>query len=281
MLLATLNALHERRDELSGEIRFIFQHAEELGPGGAGQLVEAGVVDGVDLVVGAHLFSLDPLGKVGVLSGPHTAAADVFQIEIRGKGGHGAAPHESVDPVTAAAQVVSGLQHVVSRVVDPIERAVVSVTKIHAGTADNIIPEAVELGGTVRTFTAEVRTAVREAMERFARGIAEAHGCTSTFTYEEGYDSVVNDEGASALVEAAVREELGDDAFFVPPPIMGGEDFSAYLRTAPGAFFIVGAGGKDRYPHHHPRFDWDESAMRNGIAVFTRLALNYLHGGQD
>ena len=113
-------------------------------------------------------------------------------------------------------------------------------------------------------------------MERFAQGIAEAHGCTSIFEYEEGYDSVVNDEAASALVEAAVREELGDDAFFVPPPIMGGEDFSAYLTAAPGAFFIVGAGGEDHYPHHHPRFDWDEAAMRNGIAVFTRLALNYL-----
>jgi amidohydrolase len=276
MLLATLNALHERRDELTGEIRFIFQHAEELGPGGAGQLVEAGVMEGVDMVVGAHLFSLDELGKVGVLTGPHTAASDVFGIVVQGKGGHGAAPHESIDPVTAAAQVVSGLQHVVSRVVDPIERAVVSVTQIHAGTADNIIPESVELRGTVRTFSEDVRADVRHAMERLAAGIAEAHGCTSTFEYEEGYDSVVNDEEVSALVEAAIKEELGDDAFFVPPPIMGGEDFSAYLTAAPGAFFIVGAGGKDHFPHHHPRFDWDESAMRNGIAVFTRLALDSL-----
>ena len=276
MMLATLNALHERRDELTGEVRFIFQHAEELGPGGAGQLVEAGVMDGVDLVIGAHLFSLDELGKVGVLVGPHTAAADVFAIEVRGKGGHGAAPHESIDPVTAAAQVVTGLQHVVSRTVDPIERAVVSVTKIHAGTADNIIPEAVELGGTVRTFSPEVRVKVRDAMATIIDGIATAHGCTATFTYEEGYDPVVNDEGAAALVEAAVREELGDEAFFVPPPIMGGEDFSAYLKAAPGAFFIVGAGGEENFPHHHPRFDWDESAMRNGIAVFVRLALDYL-----
>jgi amidohydrolase len=281
MLLAALNALHERRDELTGEIRFIFQHAEELLPGGAKEIVAAGVLDGVDLVVGAHLFSLDELGKVGVLAGPHTAAADTIAIEIRGRGGHGAAPHKSIDPVTAAAQVVTGLQHVVSRVVDPIERAVVSITTIHGGTADNIIPETVELGGTVRTFTPEVRAAVRAAMDRFIHGIAEAHDCTATFTYEEGYDPVVNDEEASALVEAVIRQELGDDAFYVPEPIMGGEDFSAYLQAAPGAFFIVGAGGEDRYPHHHPRFDWDESAMRNGIAVFTRLALDYLHEGQD
>jgi amidohydrolase len=276
MMLATFNLLHQRRHELSGEIRFIFQHAEELGPGGAGQLVQAGVMDGVDLVVGAHLFSLDELGKVGVRPGPHTAAADTFSIEIRGKGGHAAAPHESIDPVIAAAQVVTGLQHVVSRTVDPIERAVVSVTKIHAGTADNIIPEVVELGGTVRTFTSEVRSTVRVAMERLIEGIAQAHGCTARFVYVEGYEPVVNDEHASALVEAAIREELGDDAVFVPEPIMGGEDFSAYLQAAPGAFFIVGVGGPDRYPHHHPRFDWDESALSNGIAVFVRLALDYL-----
>jgi amidohydrolase len=276
MMLATFNILHERRAELAGEIRFIFQHAEELGPGGAGQLVEAGVMEGVDLVVGAHLFSLDELGKVGVRPGPHTAAADTFSIEIHGKGGHAAAPHESIDPVTAAAQVVTGLQHVVSRTVDPIERAVVSVTRIHAGTADNIIPEVVELGGTVRTFTSEVRSTVRVAMERLIEGIAQAHGCTATFVYVEGYDPVVNDEHASALVEAAIREELGDDAVFVPEPIMGGEDFSAYLKAARGAFFIVGAGGEGNFPHHHPRFDWDESALRNGIAVFVRLALDYL-----
>jgi amidohydrolase len=276
MLLAAFNILHERRDELVGEIRFLFQHAEELLPGGARDLVAAGVMDGVDLVVGAHLFSLDELGKVGVLPGPHTAAADLFTIEVRGKGGHGAAPHKAVDPIAAAAQIISGLQHVVSRDVDPIERAVVSVCTVHGGTAGNIIPEIVELGGTVRTFAPEVRAQVREAMERYAQGIAEAHGATATLAYEEGYAPVVNDELASSLVEAAVREELGDDAFFVPEPIMGGEDFSAYLQDTPGAFFIVGAGGETHYPHHHPKFDWDEGAMRNGIAVFVRVALDYL-----
>jgi amidohydrolase len=113
-------------------------------------------------------------------------------------------------------------------------------------------------------------------MGRLTEGIGEAHGCTARFEYEEGYAPVVNDVAACELVEAAVRQELGDGAWFVPEPIMGGEDFSAYLEAAPGAFFIVGAGGDDRYPHHHPRFDWDEAAMRNGIAVFVRLGLNYL-----
>jgi amidohydrolase len=276
MLLAAFNELHRRRGDLKGEIRFIFQHAEELGPGGARDIVAAGLLDGVDLIVGAHLFALEPLGKVGVPKGPHTAAADVFEIEVRGRGGHGAAPHKAVDPVTAAAQIVTGLQHVVSRTVDPLERAVVSVTQVHGGTAFNIIPESVELSGTVRTFTPEVRTQARATMNRIVQGIASAHGCSARFEYTEGYAPVVNDGAACDLVEAAVRAELGDGAWFVPDPIMGGEDFSAYLAVAPGAFFIVGAGGEDRYPHHHPRFDWDESAMRNGIAVFVRLALDYL-----
>jgi amidohydrolase len=276
MLLAVAHLLVEHRDELRGELRFVFQHAEELLPGGAAELVDAGVMADVDLVVGAHLFSTDELGKVGVRSGPLTAAADTFEIEVRGRGGHAASPHKAVDPVTTAAQLVTGLQHVVSRAVDPIERAVVSVTMIHGGTADNIIPEAVQLGGTVRTFLPEVREQVREAMERLVKGIVEAHGATATFTYREGYAPVVNDEAGAKLVEAAIRAELGDETFYVPDPIMGGEDFSAYLNAAPGAFFIVGAGGEDYFPHHHPRFDWNETALANGIAVFVRLALDYL-----
>jgi amidohydrolase len=152
----------------------------------------------------------------------------------------------------------------------------VSVTRIHAGTADNIIPEAVELGGTVRTFDAEVRAGVREGLERVFRGVTEAHGATCTFDYEEGYAAVINDEAAAATVLAAARAELGDDAIMDAEPIMGGEDFSAYLAKAPGAFFWVGAGSEDAVPHHHPRFTIDEAAFRSGIAVFVRTALDYL-----
>ena len=177
--------------------------------------------------------------------------------------------------MTAAAQVVSGLQHVVSRTVDPIERAVVSVTQIHAGTADNIIPESVELRGTVRTFSPEVRATVREAMERFARGIAEAHGCTSTFEYEEVRLVRQRPRGSRARRGGRARE-LGDDAFFVPPPIMGGEDFSAYLNVTPGAFSSSAQAGRIT-TRITTRASIGTSAMRNGIAVFVRLALSYLH----
>jgi amidohydrolase len=276
ILLAAAKTLVERRADLAGEVRFLFQAAEEKPPGGARQLVDSGALDGVDAVVGIHLFSEEPVGTISVPAGPRTAAADTIAIQIRGAGGHAAAPHHAVDSIVVAAQVVSNLQLIVSRTVDPIESAVVSVTQFHAGTADNVIPETVELRGTVRTYSQVVRAAVRERIERIVRGVSEAHGATYAYEYGEGYAALHNDSEAAALVETAARAELGDDAIRHTPPIMGGEDFSAYLDVAPGAFFIVGAGGEDAAPHHHPRFVIDESALKPGIAVFVRTALDYL-----
>jgi amidohydrolase len=276
ILLGAAKTLARRRDQLAGEVRFLFQHAEEKPPGGARQLVEAGVMEGVDLVLGAHVASMKEVGKIGCRPGPIAAAADTFSAEIRGHGGHAAAPHRALDPVVVAAQVVTNLQHLVSRTVDPLLSAVVSVTRFHAGTADNIVPEAVELGGTVRTFDADVRGAVREGMERIFRGVTEAHGATYTLDYTDGYAAVINDEDAAELVQAAARAEFGEDVIMDAEPIMGGEDFSAYLERAPGAFFWVGAGHDDAIPHHHPRFVIDEAALRPGIAVFVRTALDYL-----
>jgi amidohydrolase len=208
--------------------------------------------------------------------GPRAAAADTISIEIRGAGGHAASPHRAVDPVVVAAHVVTSLQAIVSRTVDPIENAVVSVTQFHAGTADNVIPEVVRLRGTVRTFSPDVRASVKESIGRIVRGVSEAHGATGTLHYVEGYAALHNDPETAALVEAAARAELGDGAVQHTPPIMGGEDFSAYTEVAPGAFFIVGAGGEGAAPHHHPRFVIDEGAIRPGIAVFVRTALDYL-----
>lgn len=276
MLLGAAKVLAERREALTGEVRFVFQHAEEKLPGGARQLVDAGVMDSVDLVVGAHVAAMKDIGKVGCRPGPIAAAADTFSAEIRGRGGHAAAPHKVVDPIVVAAQVVTNLQHLVSRTVDPVRSAVISVTRFHAGTADNVIPEAVELGGTVRTFDPVIRAELEERMQRVFRGVTDAHGAAYTLDYVEGYAAVVNDETAAGLVEAAARTELGEDAIMEAEPIMGGEDFSAYLEKAPGAFFWVGAGREDAVPHHHPRFTIDESAFGPGIAVFVRTALDYL-----
>ena len=271
-LLAVARMLVERRDELAGEVRLLFQHAEELPPGGASELVAAGVLDGVDAVVGVHLFSTLELGKVAVLDGPCTAAADVFTATIRGKGGHAAFPHESVDPIAIAAQAITNLQHVVARTTRPLDSAVVSVTQIHGGTADNIIPEAVRLGGTVRTYRQEVRERTRDTIERILNGVTAAHGGDYELDYTFGYDPVVNDLELAALI----RDAVGLDRVVDYDPIMGGEDFSAYLRAAPGCFVFVGAGGEGAYPHHHPRFTIDELALPVAVETLLQTALRYL-----
>lgn len=271
MLLATAALLVQRRSELAGEVRFIFQHAEELPPGGAAELVAAGVLDGVDGILGAHLMSTLEVGRVAARPGPWMAAADTFAMTIRGRGGHAAFPHESVDPIVTAAQVISGLQHVVSRNASPLESVVVSVTRIQAGTADNVIPQSVALGGTVRTFSEACRERTRAAMERVLHGICAAHGATGEFELVRGYAPVVNDPELAALVVAVSGERAAD-----VDPVMAGEDFSAYLSRCPGCFFFVGAGGADAYPHHHPRFEVDERALEVGIEVLTGSALAFL-----
>ena len=279
ILLGAARILTERRDELAGEVRFVFQHAEELPPGGAQELVDAGVMDGVDAVIGIHLFSSVPVGQVAAQPGPLLAIADTFRIEVHGRGGHAASPHETVDPIVIAAQVVTNLQQLVSRTVDPLDQGVVSVTRISGGTAKNVIPETVELIGTVRTFKPQTKTALIAGIERVLRGVTEAHGATYSFDYEDGYAAVVNDPEVAALVEGAARTELGDGAVTRIDPVMGGEDFSAYLQRAPGAFFIVGTRNDAigaSFPHHHPRFAIDEASLRDGIAVFARVALDTL-----
>jgi amidohydrolase len=272
MLLATARLLLERRDELAGEVRFIFQHAEETPPGGAHELIEAGVLDGVDAVVGCHLISTLPLGFVSARDGACMAAADTFSATVRGRGGHAAFPHEAIDPVAIAAQVITNLQHVVSRNTPALEGTVVSVTRIAGGTADNIIPETVTFAGTVRTFTDEARERARAAMERIIAGITSAHGAGYEFTFEYGYAPVINDPVLAGLV----RDVVGTERLIAVEPLMAGDDFSAYARARPACYFLLGAGGPDAFPHHHPKFALDEDAFRVGIEIFTAAALRFL-----
>jgi amidohydrolase len=279
MLLGAAHVLASRRDELRGEVRFIFQHAEELPPGGAQELVDAGVMDGVDMVIGAHLWLQLPVGVVGVKDGPLMAANDTFRITILGAGGHGAIPQQTIDSIVIAAQVVTNLQHVVSRNVDPIEPAVVTVARISGGTTSNVIPGAVELEGTIRMLTPELRKRIPELMERVVAGITAAHGARYTFEIIPGYRPVVNDRRAAELVRRAVIRAVGADALVEATPTMGGEDFSAYQQRAPGAFFFVGARNEERgiiHPHHHECFDLDERALDIGTRVFVAAAMELL-----
>jgi len=283
MLLGAAKALVGMRDRLHGEVRFLFQHAEELLPGGAQQMVDAGVMDGVDLVVGAHLWLPLEFGTVGVLAGPAMASPDYFDLVIRGQGGHAAAPHQTVDAIAIGAQVVTNLQHIVSRNVDPIDAAVVSVTKVLAGTAYNVIPGSVELGGTIRTFDPALRDRIPELFERIVRGVTEAHGGTYELRFERGYRPVINDAEATAFLRGVVTRTLGAEALGDVRPTMGGEDFSAFQQRAPGCFFFIGARNEARglvHPHHHERFDIDERALEWGVTIFIGTALEYLSGAR-
>ncbi|HEY7878125.1 MAG TPA: amidohydrolase [Gemmatimonadaceae bacterium] len=283
MLLGAAKTLAQLREQLHGEVRFLFQHAEELFPGGAEEMVAAGVMDGVDMVIGAHLWLPMPVGTVGVLAGRLMASPDVFDLVIHGRGGHAAAPHETVDVIAVAAQVVTNLQHIVSRGVDPIDRAVVSVTRIAGGTAYNVLPGSVELAGTIRTFDAALREEIPQLFERIVRGVSEAHGASYTLRFDRGYRPVVNDAAAVEFMRRVVARALGPDALADARPSMGGEDFSAFLQRAPGCFFFIGARNEARgivHPHHHERFDLDERALESGVAIFIEAALAYLDGGR-
>ena len=247
------------------EIRFIFQHAEELAPGGARDLVQAGVMDGVELIYGCHLWTPLDYGKVAALPGPFMAAADFFRLTIRGRGGHAGLPHTADDTVVAAAAVVTELQHVVSRRIDPLQPAVVTVGSLHAGDAPNVIPGEAVLTGTTRSFDPHVRERLPQLIEATAHHVAQAHGATAELDFQFGYKPVVNDPEATALVQDAIGDRLTD-----LDPIMGGDDFSAYLEHAPGCYAFIGAGAE--YPHHHPRFRIDERALAIGTRLHVEVA---------
>jgi amidohydrolase len=269
MLLGAARVL-TGRDLPGGELRFMFQHAEERPPGGARDLVAAGVLDGVDLITGCHLWAPLPVGALLVRPGPFMAAADFFELAVVGRGGHAALPHEATDAIAAAAQVVTNLQHLVSRATDPLQSAVVTVGQLHAGTVANAIAGRAQLSGTVRSFDPDLRDALQAGVERVARAVAGAHGATVELEYVRGYDAVVNDPEATSLVRAALAATFGDEALVDGAPILGGDDFSAYLGVVPGCYFFVGAGGP--HPHHHPGFTIDEAALDTGVRAHVAIA---------
>lgn len=284
MLLGAATILAAKRDELSGEVRFIFQHAEEVLPGGAQELVRAGVLDGVDAVIGAHLWLGLPFGRVGVKHGALLASSDALRITILGDGGHAALPHRCVDTIAVAAQVITNLQHVVARNVDPLAPAVVTIARIAGGTTNNVIPGSVELEGTIRIFDPAVRESIGPMIERIIAGVTQAHGARYTLEIERGYDAVINEETTSELLRRAVVTALGAEALIEATPFMAAEDFSAYQREKPGSFFFVGARNEERgivHPHHHECFDIDERALDSGTRIFVAAALDFLGARQQ
>lgn len=280
MLLGVAKIFCDMQKEVTGELRFIFQHAEELfPPGGAEELVEAGVMEGVDTIIGGHVWTLLEIGKVGLTYGPMMASPDSFYLTIKGNGGHGAMPHQTIDAILIGAEVVVNLQHIVSRNIDPLDQVVVSICRFVGGTSSNILPNNVQIDGTIRTLDPKLRQEVPILIERIVKGVTSAHGADYDLKVFSGYRQVINDDRVVRVLEETVREVMGDAAIEFVRPNMGAEDFSAYMQKAPGAFFFIGGGNKEKgyvYPHHHPCFMVDEDALQNGMKIFVHAAMKLL-----
>jgi amidohydrolase len=276
MLMAAAKVLTARKSDFPGRVVFLFQPAEEAPPGGARKMIEEGALEGVDAIFGLHLWQSFPTGKVGVIKGPMMAQSDNFSLVVKGKGGHGAMPHATVDPIPAAAQIIMSCQTIVSRTIDPLKPCVVTFGTVHGGTTHNIIPEEVALSGTVRTFDPPVQALAERRLREIAEETAKAFGAACRFEYTPGYPAVVNDAGMVDFAVGVARRVLGEDCLQPFDPIMGGEDFAYYLQKVPGALLFLGAGDGRRFPHHHPAFDIDERALPMGARLIASLALEFL-----
>lgn len=282
MLLGAAKIIASLKDQINGEIRFIFQHAEEMTPGGAKEMIEAGVMKGVDSIFGIHLWSPLETGKIGICYGPMMGSPDSFFITINGKGGHAAMPHETIDSITIGAQVVTNLQHIVSRGTDPFENVVVTITQFSGGSKWHVIPGKAEINGNVRTINPILRDTMPGKIEKVIEGITAAHGATYEFKYSFGFDSVINDDSLTKVTEEIARRLYGDEAIVRIKPVLAGEDFSAYQKVAPGCFFFIGIGNEEKatnYPHHHPNFNIDEDTLGKGVEMFVATTMKLLCTG--
>jgi amidohydrolase len=277
MVLGAATVLNKIRDKLSGNIKFLFQPAEE-GPGGAKPMIEAGVMENpkVDYTIGCHMWPDIPDGTIGVKSGPFMAAMDRFDIKIKGRGGHGAMPHLCADALEAGTQVVGALQRIASRHTNPLHPTVVTVGTFHAGSAFNIIAAEAELSGTTRTFDVETWTTWESRLEKVIRGVCESMNVDFELHYSQGYPVTINDESTAEVVRRCAVKVVGEERVLVPPKTMGGEDFSFYLRQSQGCFFALGVGREGAAPIHNPKFDFNEDVMLLGLETHCRVGLELL-----
>jgi amidohydrolase len=277
MVLGAATVIRRIKDDLQGTIKFVFQPAEE-GPGGAKPMIEEGVMENptVDFAVGCHLWPDSPQGTIGVKAGPLMAAMDRFDIKIIGKGGHGAMPHICVDALEVGTQVVNSLQRIVSRHMNPLQPAVVTVGTFHAGNAFNIIADQASLSGTTRTFDLDIWNSWEQRLDRVISGVCEAMGAQYEFKFAQGYPPTINDESMSELVRRCAAQVVGADKVVEPQPTMGGEDMSFYLQRAKGCYFFLGVGREGGAPLHNPKFDFKEDVLSLGVETYCRVAAELL-----
>lgn len=278
--LTVARLLNQHKDLLKGSVKFVFQPAEE-GLGGAEAMLEDGLMSNPspDIALSVHLWNEEPLGWIGVTPGPVMAAADIFRIQLHGKGGHGAQPHLAVDPVAASAQIVSALQTIVARNVPPLEAAVLSVTTLRAGEAFNVIPGTAELQGTIRTFNTQVRQRVVERFNQIVDGISTAMGCEAVIELQSITPPVINDPQVTALVQEVCAQVLPESKVDMKTRVMGSEDMAFIMQMVPSCYILLGSANSEKgldASHHHPRFDVDEESLTHAAALLAAITAKIL-----
>ncbi|MBZ0278500.1 MAG: amidohydrolase [Anaerolineae bacterium] len=282
--LGVAKLLSQYRDQMAGRIKFVFQPAEEI-VAGAKAMIKDGALTNPrpDVSLGLHLWNGMPLGQLGVADGPVMAGSSIFTIKITGKGGHAASPQVTADPVVCAAQLITALQSIVSRNLNALDSAVISVTRLQAGTAFNIIPQSVQLDGTVRTFRLEVRDVVEKRMREMSESLCRAMGCSAEVEIIHHTLPVANHPEVSDRMRKVFRRFVGDDGLILDERTMGSEDVGLFMDDIPGMYFFVGAEVKGReayYAHHHPKFDFDENALPLSVALMSAAIAEYVLPGE-
>ncbi|WBF45754.1 amidohydrolase [Serratia rubidaea] len=271
MLLGAASVLCQLQSQLSGTVRFIFQHAEEVPPGGAQELVKLGVLEGVRMIFGLHVLPNFPTGTIALKEGVFSASSDNFDIVLQGKGGHGSMPQLCIDPVTIGAQVVTGLQQIIARRLDPLYAPVLTVATFQAEGGYNVIPDNARLAGTLRTHDHAVRELVPQLVEQTVAGITQANGASYQIQWTRGYTIGDNHPQACAIAREVIGDTLGADALHeMRAPMFGSEDFSSYQQQVPGCFLFIGSGNEEigaTYGVHNPRFKLDEDALQIGVKL--------------
>ena len=273
-------AISKFKEKLPGNIRFIFQPSEESKDGGSTQMIEGGALEGVDAIFGLHAYPYLPTGQIGFKYGVMMASADIFTIEVFGISAHGARPHEGVDAILVTSMIVNSINHIVSRKIDPLHPAVISLGTIEGGKASNIICDHVLLTGTVRTVNESIRKNIPKMMEESIKGVCKSMGATYNFDYQFGQPELVNhDEMVDILLCEASKIIGKENCIDLVDPVMGGEDFSEYLQIVPGTFFRLGTCSEEKQtcvPQHNSRFDVDDDALKIGMKVLSACALKFL-----
>ena len=278
MLLGAAKILSENKDKLDCTVKLVFQPAEEfIMDSGAKHMILVDEMEDIDNIVAAHIWGNIDAGTISVDAGPRMSSADTFKIEIKGKGGHGAMPNDAIDPIVVSSVLVGNLQTLVSRELPPREPCVVSVCSFNSGSAANVIPEVAVLEGTTRSFNNEIRESYPEKLERVVKNTCETFRSDYKFEYYPGTPATINEENSSALAQEAVRKVLGEEGLVKAEPSMGGEDFSKMLVKIPGCIAFIGTRNVEKgkvHSIHHPKFDIDESVMKNGVAFFVQYVLD-------